>query len=29
MLKELADLEGKADKLESEIRAVMKEKGGI
>jgi len=29
MLKELMDLEGKADKLEKEIRAVMKERGGI
>ncbi|MEW6029797.1 MAG: glutamate formimidoyltransferase [Chloroflexota bacterium] len=29
MLKELADLERKADKLEKEIRAVMKERGGI
>ncbi|MEW5721188.1 MAG: cyclodeaminase/cyclohydrolase family protein [Chloroflexota bacterium] len=29
MLKELADLERKADKLEKEIRAVMKEREGI
>ena len=29
MLKELAELEKKADKLEKEIRAVMKERGGI
>jgi len=29
MLKELAALEKQADKLEKEIRAVMKERGGI
>lgn len=29
MLKELKDLEKKADKLEKEIRAIMKERGGI
>ncbi|MCJ7432372.1 MAG: cyclodeaminase/cyclohydrolase family protein [Anaerolineales bacterium] len=29
MLKELSELEKKADKLEKEIRAVMKERGGI
>jgi formiminotetrahydrofolate cyclodeaminase len=29
MLKELAELEKKADKLEKEIRKVMKERGGI
>jgi glutamate formiminotransferase / formiminotetrahydrofolate cyclodeaminase len=29
MLKDLMDLENKADKLEKEIRAVMKERGGI
>jgi hypothetical protein len=29
MLTELADLEKKADKLEKEIQAVMKERGGI
>jgi formiminotetrahydrofolate cyclodeaminase len=29
MLKELAILESKADKLENEIRVVMKERGGI
>jgi formiminotetrahydrofolate cyclodeaminase len=29
MLDELSDLEKEADKLESEIRVVMKERGGI
>jgi formiminotetrahydrofolate cyclodeaminase len=29
MLKQLTDLEKQADKLEKEIRAVMKERGGI
>jgi hypothetical protein len=29
MLNELVDLEKAADKLESEIRTVMKERGGI
>ena len=29
MLKELMDLESKAERLEKEIRAVMKERGGI
>jgi formiminotetrahydrofolate cyclodeaminase len=29
MLKELADLEKKADKLEKEIRSVLQERGGI
>ena len=29
MLKDLLDLEQKADKLEAEIRSVMKERGGI
>lgn len=29
MLRELAELETQADKLEQEIRAVMKERGGI
>ncbi|HET7145327.1 MAG TPA: cyclodeaminase/cyclohydrolase family protein, partial [Anaerolineales bacterium] len=29
MLKELKDLEKKADKLEKEIRAIMKARGGI
>jgi len=29
MLKELTELEKKADKLEKEIRKVMKERGGI
>jgi formiminotetrahydrofolate cyclodeaminase len=29
MLKELAELEKKADKLEKEIQSVLKERGGI
>jgi formiminotetrahydrofolate cyclodeaminase len=29
MLKELLEFENKADKLEQEMRAVMKERGGI
>jgi formiminotetrahydrofolate cyclodeaminase len=29
MLKELKDLEKKADKLEKEIRVILKERGGI